>query len=97
MNKLHQQIKNNDAKGIEFVKTDEEWEAYKIKHELKDDSKKEEFKKYGSRYGKKYSVQTDYGDWDKDFTMEILEEFIALFYKKLRKGGTCIIFLIYGR
>ena len=48
--------------------------------------------KYGSVYGKKYAVKTDYGKWDKDFTMEKLDDFIKLFYKKLRKGGTCIIF-----
>ena len=41
---------------------------------------------------KKYGYKTDYGDWDKDFNMKKLEEFIQLFYKKLRKGGTCIIF-----
>ena len=28
----------------------------------------------------------------KGITMEKLEEFIELFYRKLRKGGTCIIF-----
>ena len=48
--------------------------------------------KYGSIYGKKYCVKTDYGDWDKDFTMDKLEAFISLYYKKLRKGGTLIIF-----
>jgi len=53
---------------------------------------KQNYIKYGSMCGKKYAVKTDYGDWDKKFTMEILEKFIQLFYKKLRKGGTCIIF-----
>jgi DNA modification methylase len=48
--------------------------------------------KYGSIYGKKYCVKTDYGNWDKDFTLEKIEEFIKIFYKKLRKGGTVIIF-----
>ena len=28
---------------------------------------------------------------DKNFTMEILDEFIKQYYKKLRSGGTCII------
>ena len=29
---------------------------------------------------------------DENFTMDKLEEFIKLYYKKLRDGGTCIIF-----
>ena len=48
--------------------------------------------KYGTIYGKKYCVRTDYGDWDNNFTIEILEKFISEFYKKLKKGGTLIIF-----
>ena len=88
MNSLYKKVHSPDAD----LKTDEEWEIYKKKNNLIDDSKKEVFKKYGSKYGKKYSVKTDYGDWDRQFTMEDLEEFIKLFYKKLRKGGTCIIF-----
>jgi site-specific DNA-methyltransferase (adenine-specific) len=48
--------------------------------------------KYGTIYGKKYCVKTDYGDWDKDFTIETLEKFISEYYNKLRKGGTIIIF-----
>ena len=54
--------------------------------------KKENYLKYGSIYGKKYCVKTDYGDWDKKFTIEILDKFIKEFYNKLKKGGTCIIF-----
>jgi site-specific DNA-methyltransferase (adenine-specific) len=48
--------------------------------------------KYGSIYGKKYCVKTDYGNWDSEFTMEILEQFISEYYKKLKKGGTLIMF-----
>ena len=48
--------------------------------------------KYGNIYGKKYAVKTDYGNWDKDFTIEILEKFIEEYYKKLKNGGTLIIF-----
>ena len=47
---------------------------------------------YGNIYGKKYAVKTDYGDWDKDFNMDILDKFVGEYYKKLRKGGTIIIF-----
>ena len=53
---------------------------------------KEHYLKYGSIYGKKYAVVTDYGEWDKNFTLAILEEFVATFYNKLREGGTMIIF-----
>ena len=52
----------------------------------------ENFMKYGSIYGKKYCVKTDYGVWDSEFSIEILEKFICEFYKKLRNGGTIIIF-----
>ena len=48
--------------------------------------------KYGSIYGKKYCVKTDYGNWDSEFTMENLEEIICEYYKKLKKGGTLIMF-----
>ena len=44
--------------------------------------------------GKKYAVQTDYGKWDNEFTIESLEQFIEQYYKKLKKGGTCIIWLL---
>ena len=88
----YNKVKNNETNGIMFIKTSEEWEIYKKKHKLKDDSKKENYMKYGSIYGKKYCVQTDYGDWDKNFTLEKLELFIKEYYKKLRKGGTLIIF-----
>ena len=53
---------------------------------------KQNFLKYGNISGKKFGYKTDYGQWDKDFSIDKLEKFIELFYKKLRKGGTCIIF-----
>ena len=85
-----------DVKKIESdgknVKTEKEWDLYKAKHKLVDDTYKDNYIKYGNSSGKKYAFKTNYGEWDKQFTMKNLEEFIALFYKKLRKGGTCIIF-----
>ena len=57
-----------------------------------DEKKKENYMKYGTIYGKKYCVKTDYGEWDNEFTMEILETFISEYYKKLKNGGTLIIF-----
>ena len=98
MGNLHKQVEENEKNGIDFVKTEEEWDKVKDKYinrpgnKLDPEKMKVNFMKYGSIYGKKYSVQTEYGDWDKNFTMEILNDFIANYYKKLRKGGTLIIF-----
>jgi site-specific DNA-methyltransferase (adenine-specific) len=59
---------------------------------MSEETMKQNFMKYGSIYGSKYSVQTEYGDWDTNFTMEILDNFIGEYYKKLKKGGTIIVF-----
>ena len=48
--------------------------------------------KYGTIYGTKYCVKTDYGSWDSDFTIEMLDKYISEYYKKLKIGGTIIIF-----
>ena len=45
-----------------------------------------------AKYGDKYAIQTDYGDWDSKFTLDILNEFIQEYYRVLKPGGTCIIF-----
>lgn len=96
MGNLYKQIKENKEKGIEYVKTEEEWESvkdkYKDKEKMSEETMKQNFMKYGSIFGSKYSVQTEYGDWDTNFTMEILDNFIGEYYKKLKKGGTIIIF-----
>ena len=68
------------------------WEEYKAANNIEDDKNKDNFIKYGTIYGKKYCVKTDYGSWDSEFTMEILETFISEYYRKLKKGGTLIIF-----
>jgi DNA modification methylase len=90
MNTFYQNLKQNEDDNE--MRTEEDWENYKNKHKIDDDTKKQNFIKYGTIYGKKYSVQTDYGDWDKEFTLEILDEFIQEFYKKLKDGGTLIMF-----
>ena len=92
MNAHYNNVKQNEENNVEFVKTEEEWETYKIENEIEDDKNKEKYMKYGTIYGKKYCVKTDYGDWDSEFTMELLDQFIAEYYKKLKKGGTLIIF-----
>jgi DNA modification methylase len=92
MNTHYNNVKENKENNIEFMKTEEEWAIYKVENDLLDDNKKENYMKHGTIYGKKYCVKTDYGEWDSKFTMEKLEEFIAEYYKKLKNGGTLIIF-----
>lgn len=97
MGNLYKQIKKNKEDGIQFVKTEEEWNSIKDKYikkikNMSIEKMKENYMKFGSVYGSKYSVQTEYGEWDTSFTMEKLEGFIEEYYKKLKKGGTIIIF-----
>ena len=92
MNQHFNNVKFNEENNILQVKTEEDWEEYKLENNIEDDTNKENYIKYGSIYGKKYCVKTDYGNWDSDFTMENLEEFICEYYKKLKKGGTLIMF-----
>jgi site-specific DNA-methyltransferase (adenine-specific) len=92
MNEHYNNVKFNEENNIEYVKTDKEWEIYKNENMIDDDQNKEKYMKYGSIYGKKYCVKTDYGSWDSDFTMESLDTFICEYYKKLKKGGTLIMF-----
>ena len=92
MNKHYNNIKFNEENQISQVKTENEWEIYKKTNQILDDKNKENFMKFGSIYGKKYSVKTDYGSWDSDFTLEHLDTFIKEYYEKLKKGGTLIMF-----
>ena len=92
MNEHYNNVKFNEENNIEYVKSEEEWETYKTENAIDDDINKEKYMKYGSIYGKKYCVKTDYGAWDSDFTMEALDTFIGEYYKKLKKGGTLIMF-----
>ena len=92
MNTHYNKVKHNEENDIAFVKTAEEWLAYKTENNIKNDTKKDNYMKYGTIYGKKYSVKTDYGEWDSEFTLELLETFIEEYYKKLKNGGTVIIF-----
>jgi site-specific DNA-methyltransferase (adenine-specific) len=92
MNTHFNNVKHNEENNIAAIKTDAEWAQYKEKHNIQDDTNKEKYIKYGTIYGKKYCVKTDYGEWDSEFTMEILDTFISEYYKKLKNGGTIIIF-----
>lgn len=93
MDNFNNYIKELEDKGIEYVKKEEDWLEYISKEEIEGtDKQKDNYLRYGTIYGKKYCVQTNYGDWDKNFTMDKLEEFIKEYYQKLRKGGIMIMF-----
>jgi len=94
MNKKHIELKKAKENGEIFIKTENDWIKYKEKNNLDSDECKEVYLKYGTSYGNviKYSVKTDYGDWDINFNMEKLEQFIKMYYNKLKMGGTIIIF-----
>ena len=105
MDEHAKKVKENVNKNI---KTDKEWTDFKpADHWTKwlDDNNiatekrgkkmaelKTNYLKYGTIYGKKYAVVTDYGDWDTNFTMEMLDNFIKHYFRVLKNGGTLIIF-----
>jgi site-specific DNA-methyltransferase (adenine-specific) len=45
-----------------------------------------------TKYGNKYAIQTDYGKWDSDFSIDELNYYIEEYYRVLKKGGTIILF-----
>lgn len=92
LDKHYNNVKYNEANDINEVKSEEEWTNYKLQNTIEDDTHKSNYIKYGSIYGKKYCVKTDYGSWDSDFSLATLEKFIELYYSKLKKGGTLIMF-----
>jgi len=92
MNSHYNQVKENERLNVQQVKTHAEWLIYKTENGFTDDSKRENYIKYGTIYGKKYCVKTDYGEWDSQFTIDDLDQFVGEYYKKLRTGGTMIMF-----
>jgi site-specific DNA-methyltransferase (adenine-specific) len=96
MNAHYNAIKDNDAIGAPDVKTLDEWAAFAAESggaiDADDIAARTRYLKYGTIYGKKYCVQTDYGEWDKTFTLEMLDSFVAEYYRVLKPGGTAIIF-----
>jgi site-specific DNA-methyltransferase (adenine-specific) len=96
MNEHYNNVKNNEENGITQIKTENDWEQYILDNDLDEsnitNNAKDNYLKYGTIYGKKYCVKTDYGDWDNNFTMELLDEFISEYYRVLKKGGSIIIF-----
>lgn len=91
MDEHYNMVKKMDNMNVNS-KSEDDWMEYKKKNNIEDDTKKDKYIKYGSIYGKKYAVKTEYGEWDANFTMEKLNEFIKIYYNKLENGGTCIIF-----
>ena len=99
-------VERQNTPGAVPMKTEAQWVSYRDKKdwdrffgnsEISDRPKamskmRHDYLKYGSIYGTKYAVQTDFGDWDTDFTIDMLSEFVQEFYRVLRKGGTAIIF-----
>lgn len=91
MNTHYNKVKRNELNNITSIKTEEEWLAYKEKNNTAD-KYKDNYIKYGTIYGKKYCVKTDYGEWDSNFTLDKLNDFIKEYYRVLKNGGTVIIF-----
>jgi len=69
MNKHFFHIKKNKEQQIEFQKTETEWNQYKEKNQITNNNQKDNFLRFGTIYGTKYGIQTDFGDWDNQFTI----------------------------
>ena len=48
--------------------------------------------KSSEKYGRMYAIKTDYGEWDRNFTLDELGKYVTEFYRVLKDGGTSIIF-----
>ena len=98
MDKWVQHVNRQDMPGSIDINSEEDWKNWLKEHTIEDKSEpeislmKKNYIKYGSVYGKKYARVTDFGDWDKTFTLQKLELFISHFYRTLKEGGTAIIF-----
>lgn len=80
------------ARGDDMSKTEDEWiEWRRLNPHVEVPNMKEKFLRFGSPYGRKFAQSTSYGSWDEGFTLGALDEFIGRFYKKLRTGGTVIV------
>lgn len=89
MDQFHEFVQNKE----EFVKTEKDWLEYKSKNSSNySDLQEDNFLRYGTIYGDKYAIKTKFGSWDNEFTLDVLDQYIKLFYEKLVDGGTCIIF-----
>jgi len=84
-------LKQIDSKSVDLVLTDP---PYIISKKTGMDAlfNADDATKDKAKYGSKYAIQTDYGEWDSNFTLENLDEFIKEFSRVLKNGGSCIIF-----
>jgi len=108
MHKWAEHVKKQDQPGTPPAKTEQQWNDYisNPKNDLNKffessnvvdraaatSRMKSDYIKYGSIYGKKYAITTDYGDWDSQFSLDILNDFVSEFYRVLKPTGTAIIF-----
>jgi len=93
MNTHFDNVKYNEENNVEFVKTEADWDTFKHETLIElNETHKKNYLKYGTIYGKKYCVKTDYGSWDSDFSLDTLDKIIGEYYKKLKVGGTLIMF-----
>ena len=81
-------LRSIEKNGVDLVLTDPPYIISKDSgmQQLKDSGKSHE------KYGRKFATATDYGQWDKDYTIDDLQLAIDEFYRILRPGGSCIIF-----
>lgn len=88
-----QDLRNKIDTGTDLTKTEEEWEEFSRANPdpATFPNAKHNYMKFGTVYGTKFASKTQFGAWDDEFTMDTLEAFVSAYYKKLRDGGTCII------
>lgn len=108
MDTYYTKVQQADEGDNAISKTEKEWKEYSAKkdwpsfyreYKIEEEHRpkkmielKKSFMKYGTIFGRKFAVKTDYGSWDKDFSMDILAAFIKEYSRVLRDGGTGIIF-----
>lgn len=84
-------LKSIDNDSVSLVLTDP---PYAISKETGMQKYKEHLEKGGEvneTFGKKFARATDFGEWDKNYTISDLEAAIKEFYRILKPGGSCII------
>ena len=73
MNKLKKKISKMTSN--KKMKTEEDWQKFKQEKGYITDKLKDNYLKYGNTAGKKFGYSTEYGEWDKKFTIKQLEKF----------------------
>ena len=84
-------LKDIKSKSVDLVLTDP---PYIISQPSGMQTYKEKVESGGEvneKFGKKFAIATEFGSWDKEFTLDMLEKTIGEFYRILKPGGTCIV------